>query len=86
MKVQLLFFAQLRDAAGVSSMDVELETGASIADLVVKVCSQNEQKAAFVDALQDDSVMVSVNQKVVDQSKVLNNGDEVGFLPPVSGG
>jgi len=86
MKVQLLFFAQLRDAAGVSSMDVELETGASIADLVVKVCSQNEQKAAFVDALRDGSVMVSVNQKVVDQSKVLNNGDEIGFLPPVSGG
>jgi len=67
-------------------MSVELDGGATVAGLVANVCSKNKQSAALVDALQDQALMVSVNQKVTDQSQVLNDGDEVGFLPPVSGG
>jgi len=86
MKVQLLFFAQLRDIAGAASMSVEIEGDATVIDLIARVCAEQTQNIAFVNSLQDKSVMVSVNQHVVDRSKILNDGDEIGFLPPVSGG
>jgi molybdopterin synthase sulfur carrier subunit len=33
-----------------------------------------------------DSVMIAVNQQLVGPEQVLNNGDELAFLPPFTGG
>ena len=82
MNVQILFFAQLRDVAGSGSLNVELNGSATVADLIESLSSNQ----ALHDALQDLSLMVSVNQQISDRSKILKSGDEVGFLPPVSGG
>ena len=82
MQVHVLFFAQLRDVAGTASLKAELESGVTVADLITSLSSNVE----LFNALQDASLMVSVNHQISDRSCVLNEADEVGFLPPVSGG
>ena len=42
------------------------------------------QKA--IDQLRHDFVILSVNQQLAGWDDPLNDGDEVGFLPPFSGG
>ena len=86
MKIKLLFFAQLRDLAGSVSTELDIDGSPTVVELLDTLCEQNQANNAFVVALQDPSLMVSVNQQVVNKLSVLNEGDEVGFLPPVSGG
>jgi molybdopterin converting factor small subunit len=40
----------------------------------------------LIDSLRFDAVMLSVNQVMADWDHVLNDGDELAFLPPFSGG
>jgi len=40
----------------------------------------------LVDALRDESAMVSVNHKYAEWDALLPDNAEVGILPPVSGG
>ena len=86
MKIQLLLFAQLRDLAGIGAMNIELEGMNTVNDLVAYVCSKFDQNSALVSVLNDKALMVSVNQKIAKRTDTLKNRDEVGFLPPVSGG
>ncbi|MBK6735276.1 MAG: MoaD/ThiS family protein [bacterium] len=79
MKVHVRYFAVLRDASGVAGEDVE--GGFSDATgLWDQLCSRH----AFPLGL--DSLRVSVNAKYVPTGTALHDGDEVAFIPPVSGG
>ncbi len=81
MKVTVLLFATLRQRAGWKERDWELPDGASVAEL-----------AAVLDGAMPELGMrtrvyhASVNEEFVDKEKRLNEGDRVGFFPPVSGG
>ncbi len=79
MKVHVRYFAVLRDAAGVAGEDVE--GGFSDANgLWDHLCNRH----AFPLGL--GSLRVSVNAKYVPTGTALHDGDEVAFIPPVSGG
>lgn len=81
MQVTVLLFGSLREAAGVKELAVELPEGASVADL-------GRLLARRLPALQSlgARVRTAVNQRVVDASQLLRDGDEVAWLPPVAGG
>jgi molybdopterin converting factor subunit 1 len=81
MRVQVLFFGVLKDLAGASSAELELRSGATAADLWSALNEQTPALARF-----QRSVAVAVNQHYSEPGTLLQDGDEVALLPPVSGG
>ena len=81
MRVNLLFFASFRDAAGRAEETRELPEGARVADLWGRIASEIPRLAAF-----PAMPPAAVNHEYVDGQTVLQDGDEIAFLPPVAGG
>ncbi len=79
--IKVLFFASCRDLMGASEQKMTLTNGATVADLISTLASKH---ARFTDLA--PSLMVSVNQAYVHRDVALREGDEVAFIPPVSGG
>jgi len=79
--VHALFFAVYRDLVGTSELDVELEVGATVADLVLHLRS----RGAPFDGLPPEPA-VAVNRVYAPLSAALSAHDEVAFIPPVAGG
>ncbi len=79
MRVNVLFFGVLRDWMGTGETAFKIADGATVADLL-----------RHLEALRSSSMMrgiaVSVNAEFAAQTKILQDGDEVALLPPVSGG
>lgn len=81
MKVRVLFFASIADAAGARSLEVAVEGRTTVAELRKRLETDRPRLAGKL-----GKCAAAVNTQVVDPSKVLAEGDEVAFLPPVSGG
>jgi MoaE-MoaD fusion protein len=81
MRVKVLFFGQLKEIVGAAEDTAELSEGARLEDLFERYESKFPRFAQF-----RDSIAASVNQEYADARASLANGDEVAFLPPVSGG
>ena len=79
MRISVLYFGVLKDVMGRSRGEMEMEAGASVAELVA--VHRGLAKAAVW-----DSIAVAVNQEYARAGDVLKDGDEVALLPPVSGG
>jgi molybdopterin synthase sulfur carrier subunit len=78
MRLQLRYFASLRDAAGVETEVVD-HAGDAVA-LYAAVSARHGY------AMPRERVRLAVNGAVAPWDRVLAEGDEVVFLPPVSGG
>jgi len=81
MRVRVLFFGMLRDSVGKSFEVVELQSGASVRELLAHCESRF---AALRSVL--PSVALAVNQQYAGPDTILQPDDEVALLPPVSGG
>lgn len=81
MRVNLLYFASFRDAAGLSEQVRELPEGTRVGQLWEAVAREIPRLAAF-----PAMPPAAVNREYVDGATVLRDGDEVAFLPPVAGG
>ena len=79
MQVRVIPFGMLKDWMGSSAKTVELPEGASVGDLL-------ERLGGGAPAQSLKGIAVSVNAEYAPASQVLREGDEVGLLPPVSGG
>jgi len=79
MHVRVLCFGVLKDWLGAATATVELPEGATVAALLEVL-----RKRQSTDLLQ--KIAVSVNAQFATAAQVLHEGDEVGLLPPVSGG
>jgi molybdopterin synthase catalytic subunit len=77
--VAVRLFASYREQAGRTHLSADLPEGARVRDL-------QAQLAAQVPALTQTRGLVAVNQTYVGPDFVLHAGDEVAFIPPVSGG
>src|SRR5271170_206916 len=81
MRVRVLFFGQLKDITGVAQEEAELSDGARVEDLFERYGRRFPKLAEF-----RNSIATSVNQEYAGWRAPLASGDEVAFLPPVSGG
>lgn len=81
MRVHVLLFGQLRDIMGRREDSLELTPGTKVSELM----SYYAQKFPDFQPI-STSLACSVNQEYASGSTVLRDGDEVGLLPPVSGG
>jgi sulfur-carrier protein len=75
----ILYFASLRDAAGRDSEQV-----GSISADARALYAELRQRHGFV--LAPERLRVAVNGEFASWDRELVDGDEVAFLPPVSGG
>ena len=79
--VRMLFFAHLQDVAGARELSLTLPDGATVRT----AASELEGCAAgFQDLLRH--ARVAVNAEFADASTPLTEGDEVAWMPPMSGG
>jgi molybdopterin converting factor subunit 1 len=81
MRVHVLFFGRLREIVGSAEENAELNEDANVEDLFARYGELYPELSAF-----RKSVVASVNQVFSDWHAPLGEGDEVAFLPPVSGG
>lgn len=79
--ITILFFARLKDDIGKAQIHLEdSDGGKTIAQLQQTLIAQG------MTALQDDSIRVAVNQNFCTPDTIIQAGDEVAFMPPVTGG
>jgi molybdopterin converting factor subunit 1 len=81
MRVRVLFFGRLKEITGCAEDWTEITDGSAVEDLFARYGSQFPALADF-----RPSVVASVNEEFADWRAPLRAGDEVAFLPPVSGG
>jgi len=81
---KLVFLGRLRELAGYSEKEAALPDGVeTAADVVVWLTEADPDLGA---ALTDPSVRVAVNQELIALADPVADGDEIAFLPPMSGG
>ena len=85
VKLQVLYFAGLREKLGRDSEEVVLPAGVSdVAGLRSWLAGRD---ALWREALAGRSgLRVAVNQDMADEATPVKAGDEVAFFPPVTGG
>ncbi len=81
MRVRVLFFGRLKELAGCTEDWADLPEGASVESLFEHYAQRAPQLRQFRAAL-----AAAVNEDVVHWQHALREGDEVAYLPPVSGG
>lgn len=81
MRIRVLLFGQLKDIAGRPEETIDLPAGSTLGDLVARYSGAFPKFQALA-----PSIACAVNQEYSRASTVLNDNDEVGLLPPVSGG
>jgi MoaE-MoaD fusion protein len=81
MQVRVLFFGQLKEIVGVEQENADLSEGSRVEDLFDRYGRRFPKLAEF-----RSSIAASLNQEYVSWDASLAPGDEIAFLPPVSGG
>ncbi|HEX9653718.1 MAG TPA: molybdopterin converting factor subunit 1 [bacterium] len=81
MKIKLKFFGQLRELAKLPETEIEVKASATVNDL-------REIVGEHFPSLREHLKVVSfaVDSEYASRETVLNDGDEVALLPPISGG
>ena len=82
--IKILFFANLRDIAKVDVIEIPAGDASTVRDLLGAM--SGHVPSELIENLSDETAMVSVNHKYAGWDGAINDGDEVGILPPVSGG
>lgn len=83
MKVQIKYFASIREALGTGSESLQTDatTVAVLRDALIA------RGGAAAEALaRSRHVRMALNQTLVDETATLSEGCEVAFFPPVTGG
>ena len=79
--IKVLFFARLKDQVGQAELTLTDDmAGKTLAELQQSLIAQG------MIALQDDSIRIALNQNFSTSDAIVQAGDEVAFMPPVTGG
>ena len=81
MELNVRLFALYRERAGSNKIAIDIPEGATVADLTDEVRRQLPNLAP-----PEVTIVVAVNADYASQDVVLQSGDDVCLIPPVSGG
>ena len=80
--INVVFFASLKETTGQDSLSVML-SDVKLSKLIEQMISDHP---TWSEALTAANIVVSVNKEIVLDDILISQGDEVAFLPPVTGG
>lgn len=84
MKIQLKFFASVREQLGVSTELAEFDQDITAFAVREQLMQRGE---VWATALSHQKVLrMALNQQMIQQDQALHDGDELAFFPPVTGG
>ena len=83
MRIHVRLFAAIREALGRESVEMELAAGATPDDVWRELLRLDERGTL---AARRVNLAAAVNRKYTRFDAPLSDGDEVVFIPPVSGG
>jgi molybdopterin converting factor subunit 1 len=81
VRVTVRLFARLRDVTGASELARDLPSGATIGDVWRQLAREFPELAGY-----ERSISSAINADYARMDQVIGDGDEIAFLPPVSGG
>jgi molybdopterin converting factor subunit 1 len=81
MRVTVQFFARLREIAGGAREECEVAGNADVRDVWSRMTERHPALAPF-----SGQVSCALNADFARMSSPVHDGDEISFLPPVSGG
>ena len=81
MRIRVLFFGMLKDIAGRAEEELDVEKGAKLGAIFDRYTERFPRLRDY-----EASIVLARNQQFSSRSEEVAAGDEVAFLPPVSGG
>ena len=85
MKIKVLFFAKLRELFGTNQVDVTFtESDNKVSDVLAALRQKGEVWAEELN--ENKSFRIAVNQEMVTEDVMINEGDEMALFPPATGG
>lgn len=85
IKIKVIFFASFKEKLDCGEVELSLKENSTVANLCESLAEMGDAWQALF-ALANKNVKVACNQQMVEMSTCLNDGDEVAFFPPVTGG
>ena len=79
--IRVLFFGMLRDITGLSEEQLEVDSGTTVGGVFAHYAAHFPRLGEM-----SKSLVLAANEQFATPDHVLSEGDEVAFLPPVSGG
>ncbi|GAC30621.1 molybdopterin converting factor subunit 1 [Brumicola pallidula] len=80
--INIRFFAILRERLGVDSLAYEYSDEKTVNDIKQNIIARGEPWTL----LAEQDVLIALNQTLTSASARVNDGDEIAFFPPVTGG
>lgn len=77
MSIKVLFFASLRESMGRAGDELDASSVGTVAEVWVAVARGEPMPT---------NLLAAINQDYVNSSATVQDGDEVAFFPPVTGG
>ena len=77
MKIKVKYFASLKESIGRSEESLEISDNSTVLELWHQISQPLDVPG---------DIKMAVNMEYVNQDKQLQDGDEVAFFPPVTGG
>jgi molybdopterin synthase catalytic subunit len=81
MRVRILFFGMLREMVGMSADEADFPEGAQVASVFAAYAGRFPRLQEMA-----RSIVIARNQEFAQPTATIAEGDEIAFLPPVSGG
>lgn len=81
MRARVLFFGMLKDVVGISAEEIDLPEGANLGSVFAHYVERQPRLRELA-----PSIVAARNREFSDLSTTVADGDELAFLPPVSGG
>jgi molybdopterin synthase catalytic subunit len=81
VRVKVLFFGMLKDIVGRSEDHIEVADGARVESVFTRYARDFPRLTDL-----EPSIVLACNHEFCDRSAAVREGDEIAFLPPVSGG
>ncbi len=81
MSIRILFFASLADITGTPEAELEASEHATVGSVLAKFAAQFPLLESY-----RGSLLAACNSEYADMHTPVQDGDEIAFFPPVSGG